>query len=141
MKYVVDIYAIGGDGIQLYFDSAEKAIERASDIWGRLTPKEKLNRVGWVYEAKDFDPEEDNPQDFWVRDLWTPGDISLDNGMTYQPAAQAWPEIQERGLWDAIVEMMDDDIRERVHNRLAPCSEVEFLEAYLKEAKTPLIIG
>ena len=141
MKYVVDIYTPGGDGIQLYYDSAEEAIERASDIWGRLTPKEKLNRVGWVYEAKDFDPEEDNPQGFWVRDLWAPDEISLDNGMTNQSAAQAWPEIQERGLWGAIVEMMDDDIRERVHDRLAPCSEAEFLEAYLKEAKTPLIIG
>ena len=68
-------------------------------------------------------------------------EISLDNGMTYQTAAEAWPEIQERGLWEAIVEMMDDDIRERVHDRLAPCSEAEFLAEYLKEAKTPQIIG
>lgn len=68
-------------------------------------------------------------------------EISLDNGMTYQTAAEAWPEIQERGLWGAIVEMMDDDIRERVHDRLAPCSEAEFLAAYLKESRTPLIIG
>lgn len=67
--------------------------------------------------------------------------ISLDNGNTWLTAEEAISEIQERGLWDAIVEMMDDDIRERIHNRLAPCSEVEFLEAYLKEAKTPLIIG
>ena len=68
-------------------------------------------------------------------------EISLDNGMTYQTAAEAWPEIQERGLWETIVEMMDDDIRERIHDGLAPCSEVKFLEEYLKEAKTPLIIG
>lgn len=67
--------------------------------------------------------------------------ISLDNGNTWLTAEEAISEIQERRLWDAIVEMMDDDIRERVHNKLAPCSEVKFLEEYLKEAKTPLIIG
>ena len=68
-------------------------------------------------------------------------EISLDNGMTYQTAAEAWPEIEERGLGGASVEMMDDDIRERIHDRLAPCSEAELLAEYLKEAKTPLIIG
>lgn len=67
--------------------------------------------------------------------------ISLDNGNTWLTAEEAISEIQERGLWDAIVEMMDDDIRERIHNRLAPCSEAKFLEEYLKEAKTPLVIG
>ena len=34
--------------------------------------------------------------------------------------------------WDAIVNMMDDDIRERVAFELAPCTEEAFLERYLE---------
>ena len=36
------------------------------------------------------------------------------------------------GLWEAIVGYMDDDIRENVHNDLAPCSEESFLNEYVK---------
>lgn len=32
--------------------------------------------------------------------------------------------------FDAAVGLMDDDIREEVHGRLAPCSEQEFADAY-----------
>lgn len=39
----------------------------------------------------------------------------------------------DNNVWDAIVLLMDSDIREQVHNRLAPCTEYEFLEAYMKE--------
>ena len=34
--------------------------------------------------------------------------------------------------WEAIVNMMDDDIRERVHFELAPCTEEAFLKRYLE---------
>ena len=34
--------------------------------------------------------------------------------------------------WDIAVEMMDDEIRERIHAELAPCSEEEFLAAYME---------
>ena len=34
------------------------------------------------------------------------------------------------GLFDAAVELMDDEIRERLHSELAPCSEQEFFTAY-----------
>lgn len=67
--------------------------------------------------------------------------ISLDNGRNYMTAAEAMPEITSRNLWDAIVNMMDDDIRETVHDDMAPCSEQEFLEAYLDRAQEDLIIG
>lgn len=33
--------------------------------------------------------------------------------------------------WKAIVNLMDDDIRERVHAELAPCTEKEFISRYL----------
>lgn len=34
--------------------------------------------------------------------------------------------------WEAIVNMMDDDIRERVADELAPCANEEFLKRYLE---------
>lgn len=34
--------------------------------------------------------------------------------------------------WLAIVNLMDDDIRERVAFELAPCTEEEFLKRYLE---------
>ena len=34
--------------------------------------------------------------------------------------------------WDAIASYMDDDIREKVHSELAPCTEIEFLNRYLE---------
>lgn len=34
--------------------------------------------------------------------------------------------------WEAIVNLMNDDIRERVAFELAPCTEVEFLKRYLE---------
>ena len=34
--------------------------------------------------------------------------------------------------WDAIVSLMDDDIREAIHADLAPCTEEEFLAEYAK---------
>jgi hypothetical protein len=34
--------------------------------------------------------------------------------------------------WNAIVNLMDDEIREAVHNKFAPCSEEEFLKRYVE---------
>lgn len=42
-------------------------------------------------------------------------------------------EIIENGCFDAAVELMDDDLREYLHERLSPCSDFEFLEAYMRE--------
>ena len=41
-------------------------------------------------------------------------------------------EIIENGYFDAAVALMDDDIREELHRELAPCTDQEFLEAYMK---------
>ena len=56
-------------------------------------------------------------------------------------AQEAMSAIAERGLWDAIANVMDDDIREAVHAAVAPCTEAEFLAAYLERATDDLIIG
>ena len=67
--------------------------------------------------------------------------ISLDNGHSYLTAEAAMPEIDERGIWDAIVNMMDDDARQAAHAEVAPCTNAEFLAAYLARATDDLIIG
>ena len=67
--------------------------------------------------------------------------ISIDNGLHYKTAEEAWPEIEANGLWDCIVQLMDDDVRERVHATRASCDEKEFLAAYLDAADQDLVIG
>jgi hypothetical protein len=44
-------------------------------------------------------------------------------------------KIIDNGLYDAAVELMDDDIREDLHRELAPCTDLEFLEAYIERHK------
>lgn len=34
--------------------------------------------------------------------------------------------------FDAAVILMDDDIREKLHGEIAPCTEQEFFDAYVK---------
>jgi len=63
--------------------------------------------------------------------------ISIDNGNSWTTPEAA---IATLGL-DEIVNYMDDDIREATHNAVAPCTEVEFLTAYLERATDDLIIG
>lgn len=70
-----------------------------------------------------------------------PKKISLDNGRTFVSAHDAMPEILRLNLWDALVNLMDDDIRERVHAELAPCTEEEFLTRYLELAEENLVLG
>lgn len=41
-------------------------------------------------------------------------------------------DIIEMGLYDQAVELMDKKIRARLHRRLAPCTELEFLDAYME---------
>ena len=41
-------------------------------------------------------------------------------------------EIIEAGLYSAAVNLMDDEIREELHGEIAPCSDEEFLEAYME---------
>lgn len=40
--------------------------------------------------------------------------------------------IIENGYYEAAVNLMDDEIREELHNEMAPCTELEFLEAYME---------
>jgi hypothetical protein len=66
-----------------------------------------------------------------------PAQISVDNGNTFISAEAALEQV----AWDVIVNYMDDDIRQAVHDELAPCSELEFLKRYLQLSDDDLIIG
>ena len=68
-------------------------------------------------------------------------EISLDNGRTFTDAREAMPAIEQRGLWETVVNLMDDEAREKVCAELAPCTDLEFLTRYLELAPCDLIIG
>ena len=40
-------------------------------------------------------------------------------------------DIVNAGLFETAVNMMDDGLREKVHNAIAPCTEIEFLSLYM----------
>ena len=63
--------------------------------------------------------------------------ISINNGNSYCTIDEA---LQAYSI-DVWAGYMDDEIREAVHNDLAPCSDAEFLAAYLAKATNDLIIG
>ena len=67
--------------------------------------------------------------------------ISLDNGLSYQTATEAMPDIIRQDLWNIVINHMDDSTREAVHHELAPCTELEFLQRYLEIASHNLTIG
>lgn len=56
-------------------------------------------------------------------------------------AEEAMPEIVREGIWESIIEMMDDATREAVHAEIAPCTELEFLRRYLELSPEDLVIG
>lgn len=41
-------------------------------------------------------------------------------------------DIIEAGMFEAAVALMDDEIREAIHAEIAPCTEEEFLDEYLR---------
>lgn len=41
-------------------------------------------------------------------------------------------EIIKNNLFEAAVQLMDDEIREELHEELAPCSDEDFLTAYME---------
>ena len=40
--------------------------------------------------------------------------------------------IIENGLYNQAVNLMDDEICEELHEKMAPCTDLEFLEAYME---------
>lgn len=42
-------------------------------------------------------------------------------------------DFEDDNIWKAIVNFMNDDIREIVHNEAAPCSKRYFIELYIEK--------
>lgn len=63
--------------------------------------------------------------------------ISINNGHSYTTPREA---NKAAGI-DAIAYMMDDEIREHVAHKYAPCTDAKFIREYLRRAKANLIIG
>ena len=51
-----------------------------------------------------------------------------------EQVAQDWVEDEDGHLvyYDAAVKLMDDDLREQLHREMAPCTNQEFYDAYVK---------
>lgn len=64
-------------------------------------------------------------------------EISIDNGKHFCDPEEAIKEMD----WDVIVQFMDDEMREQVHDEISPCTNLEFLKRYLEIAKEDLVIG
>lgn len=67
--------------------------------------------------------------------------ISLDNGHSFMTAVEAMPEILERNRWNVVINYMDRALEEDLNAEMAPCTELEFLTAYLARAEQDLVIG
>lgn len=91
------------------------------------------------YNDEDVEMDEDDRQAA-IAECFRTHEISLDGGTNFLTADEAMPRIIERGLWNALAEMMHDATRERVHAELAPCSELAFLRRYLELAPFDLIL-
>ena len=67
-------------------------------------------------------------------------EISLNNGTTFYFADELSDDIINKN-WQLLTVAMDDDVREKVHLELAPCTNREFLNRYMEIATEDLIIG
>ena len=96
-------------------------------VWYRAT--DATRALVWFDTMK---PDEDGNL------LPTGEEIQLTNDEIRALGADPW-EIRDAldrlhylNHWDATISLMDDEIREKLHNEMAPCDEDEFLVAYLK---------
>lgn len=69
-----------------------------------------------------------------------PGSMHVIHDCETWDADDAIDYIEENGLWEQIVEVMDDQTREIVNSELAPCTHLQFLERYLELAPFDLNI-
>jgi hypothetical protein len=67
--------------------------------------------------------------------------FSIDNGLTKGNEPEFLTSRLAKTDWDVVVNAMDNNIREVVHNRNVKYSNLSFLCAYLRLSKEDLIIG
>ena len=96
----------------------------------RMTTEEVLELVGIDLSecGEEGEYRDQDGEMFWIEDLeWV--------------ESEREEQIMVKNSWgtkfdfDVTVNYMDDEIRERIHNELAPCTEQEFFDAYCQADK------
>lgn len=118
---------------------AEQALMIGLDQFRSLCRSDQKEEVVFVYESYDENMDEAAV----IGEFKLNHTISLENGMPtktfYELDESDFEYINEH--WDALTELMDGTIRNNVLDIIAPCTNKEFLERYLKDAPADLIIG
>lgn len=125
--------------------SRSAAIREILSDWDALSPIDRRD-TGDFYAihavaGTDGTVDLETSDDEITLQIKEPAQISLDNGRSWDSADDAIDEIEERGLWDAVVNVMEDDVREELHAAIAPCSDRLFLRSYLLLSGKDLVIG
>lgn len=117
-----EFLSLWGPDTTPYTIITEDEIARLAEEW-ETTPEELLDDLEECYRHR----------------------ISLDNGATWMTAEEAVEDLRNgsdfSGDWETIVDHMDDELREYVHNELGECTEEEFLSRYLELSPDDLIVG
>ena len=128
--------------------SAGDAVRELIDAWDRLTTHDQDRRTEF-YAAYGYLRSGDilYGDDGYAIELHRGNALSLDNGATWYGINEidgiiSGDEILDKSVtWDAIVEMMDDETRELIHDAYAPCTYEQFIRAYLMISDSDLIVG
>ena len=109
---------------KLKADNEQDALKEALDIW---------NRLGWYDQSKcanAYVVSADEDEDGCI-DLDSFGrQFIIWDGKEEQIIVNSNGYLFTADQWRAMADMMDDEIRERLHCDLAPCSMQEFFTAY-----------
>lgn len=142
--YLID--ETNGDSFGECLNTSSKAVAVREMVaqWNHLSDHDKKRRRSFyvAYMEANEDGIDYDSMDECVELSIPSRDISIDNGAHFSTVDnELMEQIEEHNLWDSIVEFMDENTREIVHNAFAPCSDRTFLETYLMLAPNDLVIG
>ena len=105
---------------------SETAERIYSAVFGLDDKAFRAEKVQEIYDWLADGDLQDSPDLDTLTAEWVEYDVT-DVRTNGQP--MAWIAYSPT-TYAAAVNLMDDDIRERLHNELAPCTNIEFLQAY-----------
>lgn len=129
-SYSADFYEIYVEGVKYakiedcvdedvqFYETLEEANKEAERNWKRLTDAEKCKFYIYVTDVDAKDCEQDGA-----------GGVDW---YSFMMSGYTKKYTFDSKRNDAIASYMDDEIREDLHQELAPCSFEEFLNAYVK---------
>ena len=90
---------------------------------------EYFNKKSLIPYLWELDPEEKKEFEYYGVEIFMKGKIKIEINTMIEDEVD---EILKEGLYDQAISLMDDEIREDLHSEIAPCSDKEFLTAYMK---------